>query len=171
MEHKHCNPRKNQIIIGVFIVGCIMLGIILFVGNNPQTSTALNAFLQTENFTASGKSLEEIRQAGVSQYCTFQDGQGRNVSNGQFGTFQGNVYMSVISGHGDLVTFFIFDQQKVHAWNSVSNNGFVYTPQDSVLEFGDVRVDMNSVRSAICTDKDIDARQFLLPPGVAFSQS
>lgn len=169
MEHRHCNPIKNQLILGIFVVGLIMLGIIVFVGNKKNTLSPLDALIYAEDFTASGKTLEEIRQSGVSQYCTFQEKQGKSITQGQFVTFQGNAYISIISNPGDLVTFFIFDKQNIYAWNSQIDGGVFYTPKNTTFAFEGVSVDTQLIRNSICIAKEIDARQFLLPPSIIFS--
>lgn len=168
MEHRPCNPIKNQLILGIFVVGLVMLGIIVFIGNKKNNPSQFNALLYGEEFTVAGKTLEEIRQSGLSQYCTFQEKQSKTTAQGQFVTFQGNAYVSIISNPGDLVTFFIFDKQNIYAWNSQVDDGIFYTPKNTTFEFEGVSFDTQSIRNAICITKEIDARQFLLPPSVVF---
>lgn len=170
MSHIPChhNPMKNQLILGVLLVGLVMLAIILFAQKKPEY---FSGFVPDEimDMETGGKSLEEIRLDGISRYCTFDYKKGNEYFSGNFLTFGGNVNLSLISKQKKDVTFFLFDNQRVYTWKSNESQGLSYVPNPLyVYKHDRTVIDLHSIRDAVCWEKPIDRVQFLLPPDIDF---
>lgn len=172
MSHIPChhNPRKNQVVVGVLLLGLVMLGIILFAQKKPEYFSGLVP-TEVRDMNTGGKNLEQIRQEGLSRYCTFDYKTSGDSFFGQFFTFDGNTHISLISKQQNNVLFFVFDKQKVYTWKSGFDEGFSYRPNpEFVYTYEKNSIDLSTIRDSICWEKPIDQHQFLLPPNVIFNE-